>query len=293
MGTIKAIDMHSHYATEEGYLYKGPEAVALAEKIYKTKVSYKTAEQMADDFRRAGVKVLLDYGFTMDSSNWPISKVKMLHDATVQMLKAHRDVIIGAWAAIDPKTGLEGLRELERCLSMGFTGFLTNPPMIGLPPSDPTFHPFYKLCIEAKVPVLVCVGYTAWGAGHPAGSGVRLEYAHPRYVDEVAATFPDLTIIAGRPAWPWQSEMIAVLLHKPNVWNELHGWSPKYFTDELKWEISHRIQDKVMFGADYPLFEYERLFRDWESLGYSQEILEKVYWKNAQRLFESLGRGLL
>ncbi len=28
--------------------------------------------------------------------------------------------------------------------------------------------------------------------------------------------------------------MIAVMLHKPNVWNELHGWSPKYFTDALQ-----------------------------------------------------------
>ena len=287
---IKAIDLHAHYATEEGYLYKGPESIALAEKIYRTKVVYKTVEEMAGDFRKTGVKVFLDYGFTMD---WPLDEVKKLHDITAQMLKDHPDVIVGAWAAIDPKTGLEGLRELERCLNLGFTGFLTNPPMIGFPPSDRIYYPFYEICIEAKAPVLICVGYTAWGAGHPGGKGVRIEYAHPRYVDEVAATFPDLTIIAGRPAWPWQSEMIAVLLHKPNVWNELHGWSPKYFTDDLKWEIGHRLQDKIMFGSDYPLFSYERLFKDWESLGYSQEVLEKVFWKNAQRFFEGLGKKIL
>ena len=119
-----------------------------------------------------------------------------------------------------------------------------------------------------------------------------IEHCHPRYIDEVAAKFPDLTIIAGRPAWPWQVEMIAVMLHKPNVWNELHGWSPKYFTPELKWDISHRLQDKIMFGADYPLFLYERLFRDWEADKYSPEILEKVFYKNAQRLFEGLGRKI-
>jgi predicted TIM-barrel fold metal-dependent hydrolase len=54
--------------------------------------------------------------------------------------------------------------------------------------------------------------------------------------------FAELTIIAARPAWPWQSEMIAVLLHKPNVWHELHGWSPKYFTDELKRDIPRATQ---------------------------------------------------
>ncbi len=31
--------------------------------------------------------------------------------------------------------------------------------------------------------------------------------------------------------------MISILLHKPNVWSELHGWSPKYLTDALKREI--------------------------------------------------------
>jgi predicted TIM-barrel fold metal-dependent hydrolase len=62
--------------------------------------------------------------------------------------------------------------------------------------------------------------------------------AHPRYIDILAARRPNLTIIAGRPAWPWQDEMIAVMLHKPNVWNELHGWTPKYLTDSLKHDIS-------------------------------------------------------
>ena len=55
-----------------------------------------------------------------------------------------------------------------------------------------------------------------------------------RGLSAARAEQPDLTIIAGRPAWPWQDDMISILLHKPNVWNELHGWSPKYLTDALK-----------------------------------------------------------
>src|SRR5271169_2627390 len=87
--------------------------------------------------------------------------------------------------------------------------------------------------------------------GLPGGNGILLDACHPRHLDAVAARFANLTIIAARPAWPWQSEMIAVLLHKPNVWYELHGWSPKYFTDELKRELPRRLAERVMFAADY------------------------------------------
>ena len=84
--------------------------------------------------------------------------------------------------------------------------------------------------------------------------------------------------------------MIAVLLHKSNVWYELHGWSPKYFTPDLKHEISRRLRDRVMFGADYPLLSYERLIRDWRAEGYPEDVLERVFYRNAERFLESLGR---
>jgi hypothetical protein len=40
-----------------------------------------------------------------------------------------------------------------------------------------------------------------------------------------------------------------------------------------------------MFGADYPLFRYERLVADWRELGYSEAVLAKVFHGNAERLF--------
>ena len=79
--------------------------------------------------------------------------------------------------------------------------------------------------------------------------------------------------------------MIAVLLHKANVSCELHGWSPKYYTDALKREIPRRLKHKIMFGADYPLLKYERLEQDWRDLGYDDDILQRVFTGNATALF--------
>ena len=88
------------------------------------------------------------------------------------------------------------------------------------------------------------------------------------------------------------TETIAVLMHKRNIWYELHGWSPKYFSDDLKHEISRRFADRIMFGADYPMLSYERLISDWRALGYSEEMLAKVFTGNAARFLSQVRNGV-
>jgi hypothetical protein len=49
-----------------------------------------------------------------------------------------------------------------------------------------------------------------------------------------------------------------------------------------------------MFAADYPLFRYERIFADWRGLGYSEQILERIFRRNAETLLARLrSRGPL
>jgi predicted TIM-barrel fold metal-dependent hydrolase len=290
---MRVIDFHSHYPMKEYSLYSRtpPEQIELAEKQYGFRKGElnrtRTEEEMVQDLRKEKVKVILDFGFTMEL---PIEELRVLHDYAMQLRKTYPELILGTWATINPQTGLKGLRELERGFADGgIFGFGTMGTAVNMPPSDKLFYPFYELCIEARRPVLIMVGYTGWGSGVPGGNGLLLEYDHPKYLENVAAKFPSLEVIAGRPAWPWQTEMIATLRHKTNILNELHGWSPKYFSDELKHQIGHQLQDRILFGADYPMFTYERLFRDWESLGYTQDVLEKIYYKNAQNLLERLG----
>jgi predicted TIM-barrel fold metal-dependent hydrolase len=39
-----------------------------------------------------------------------------------------------------------------------------------------------------------------------------------------------------------------------------------------------------MFGSDYPSLTYERLLREWEELGYSDEVMAHVFFENAERI---------
>jgi predicted TIM-barrel fold metal-dependent hydrolase len=285
---MKIIDVHSHWGTKRGYTLRTDEELAQQKETWNSEPTYHTEDEMAAYFRASNVRVILDFGFT---KFMPLDEAKPIHDYGFETQRAHPEEIIGHWIHIDPSTGAAGVRELRRCIDQapGFIGFAVSGSGSG-PPSDAKWFPFYELCIEAGVPALIFVGTTGLGAGLPGGNGILLDDCHPRHLDFVAAKFPKLTIVAARPGWPWQSEVIAVLMHKRNIWYELHGWSPKYFTPDLKHEIPRRLRNRLMFGADYPLFTYERLVRDWRAEGYDEETLDNVFHRNAERFLEQVRR---
>jgi len=276
------IDLHSHWGTKRGYVLRTEAELARQRTVWNSEPTYHTEQEMADYLRSQKVRSILDFGFT---KHMPLEEAREYHDYGIETQRRHPEAILGLWLQIDPRTGAQGAAELRRCMeaSAGFIGLAVSGGT-GFAANDPIYKPFYDVCAGAERPVLVFVGYTGAGAGLPGGGGILLDLCHPRYVDALAATRPELTIIAGRPAWPWQDDMIAVMLHKPNVWNELHGWSPKYFTESLKYDIPRRLKNRVMFGADYPLFKYERLVADWRALGYDETILKKIFHENAERL---------
>ena len=285
---MKMIDIHSHWGTRRGYALRTDEELAQQKKTWNSEPKYATEDEMADYFRQSDVRAVLDFGFTKFI---PLDEARAVHDYGFETERAHADAIIGHWIHIDPHTGLDGVRELRRCIENGpgFIGFAVSGSGSG-PPGDSAWKPFYELCIEAKIPALIFVGTTGLGAGLPGGGGILLDDCHPRHLDQVAVKHPQLQIVAARPGWPWQAETIAVLLHKRNIWYEVHGWSPKYFTPDLKHEIPRRLRERVMFGADYPLFTYERLVRDWRSEGYAAEVLEDVFMNNAERFLAQVKR---
>ena len=275
---MKMIDIHSHWGTRRGYTLRTAEELAQQKKTWNSEPKYATEDQMADYFRQSNVRAVLDFGFTKFI---PLDEARAVHDYGFATERARADAIIGHWIHIDPHTGIEN--------APGFIGFAVSGSGSG-PPSDPVWKPFYELCIEAKIPALIFVGTTGLGAGLPGGGGILLDDCHPRHLDQVAAKHPQLQIVAARPGWPWQAETIAVLLHKRNIWYEVHGWSPTYFTPDLKHEIPRRLRTRVMFGADYPLFTYERLVRDWRSEGYAEDVLEDVFVNNAERFLAQVKR---
>ena len=83
------------------------------------------------------------------------------------------------------------------------------------------------------MPALFHTGQTGIGAGLPGGRGIKLRYSDPMLLDDVAADFPDLTMVLAHPSVPWVDSSISIATHKANVYLDLSGWSPKYFPPQL------------------------------------------------------------
>ncbi len=287
----KVIDFQTQMTTEKGALF--PIGFkSFFENLFKCEIPYyQTEEELIEVYRKGNIKAIL---VPPTSTKKDIKEIQEVNNYVGGLIEKY-DEIIGAWFMMNASHSREmWLEELERCIvDLGYFGPLHYQASAGIAANDEVMNPFWKLCARKKVPVKISVGHTAAGARTPGGSGLKLRYERPiPYIDDVAADFPKLIIIAAHMPWPFHNEMASVLIHKANVFNEVHGWSPKYFPPDFKREINGRCKRKILFGSDWPFLKFERLYEDWEAEGYKPEVLENIYYKNAEKLFKDLNRKI-
>ena len=187
-----------------------------------------------------------------------------------------------AMAGIDPTEGMEGVRKLEYAIKeLGFIGAHLYPHWFELPPHHRKYYPFYAKCVELGVPIQMQVGHClVYTKDRPLKSVGR-----PIYLDTIACDFPELKLVGIHTGWPWVEEMISVSWKHPNVYIGTDAYAPKYWKPELINFINSWGQDKVMFGTDFPIIDFERATREVDELGFREASKEKLLWKNAARLY--------
>ena len=178
-----------------------------------------------------------------------------------------------------------GAREARRLVrEFGVKGFKFHPTMQGFYPNDRSAYVLYEVIQEEGCVALFHTGQTGVGAGAHGGMNMRLKYSNPIYLDDVAADFPDMSIVAAHPAFPWVEEQLSVLTHKPNVYMDLSGWSPKYFPPILIQYMNSLLKKKMLFGSDWPVITPDRWISDFEKLDIKEEVKPLVMKENAIRL---------
>ena len=239
-----------------------------------------TSEEMAEYYQRLGMFGVI---FAIDTET-ATGRPPVPNSYIADCVRRWPDTFAG-FGTVDPWKGKAAVLEAERVRDLGLKGLKFHPSTQEFYPNDRRFYPLWAKAQELGLVVLFHSGTTGVGAGQPGGGGVKLGYARPiPYMDDVAADFPGLTIVMAHPSWPWQEEQLAMLVHKPNVYMDLSGWSPKYFSPSLITYANNMISDKVIFGSDYPAITPERWLRDFEQAPFADDVRPKILHDNAARL---------
>jgi predicted TIM-barrel fold metal-dependent hydrolase len=160
-------------------------------------------------------------------------------------------------------------------------------------PDDPICYPVYQKALDLQVPIIIHAG------NQPAPLAAK--FAEPKYIDTVAADFPDLKIVVAHVGHGWWRETLDLASMKPNLYVDFSGWQgvfqhdPKYVAGMLRSAIDTLGPWRVLFGSDgallnviMPLGEWVHAIKNINSvtdLQFTEEELEIILGKAASYLF--------
>jgi uncharacterized protein len=283
LDTIVAIDVHVHAERnhDEPQDPVTTEILEAAATYFGGHPPQPSAQEVAEYYRQRRMLAVI---FNVDDEAG-MGRRRLGNGEVLKVARANPDVLI-PFASVDPHKGKLAVREARELVQQGVKGFKFHPNTQAFWPNDRSFYPLYEVIAEAGLIALFHSGTTGIGAGMPGGGGVRLKYSNPMAIDDVAVDFPGLDIILAHPSFPWQEEALAISVHKPNVYIDLSGWSPKYFPEILVQYINTRLSHKMLFGSDYPLITPDRWLADFEKLPIKDEVKPLVLRENAIRLLK-------
>ena len=271
---LTALDVHVHLEHTGDATETDKQAAA----YFKGGAS-RDPKEMAEYYRSRKMAFVV---FTVDEQLTGVPRLS--NDVVAQFAADHSDIAI-PFASINPHRGAEGVREARRLVEGGLVrGLKLHPPIQEFYANDRVAYALYEVFAEARLPVVFHTGHSGIGTGMRAGGGIRQKYGNPMPIDDVAVDFPDMPIVMAHPSFPWQDEAISICLHKPQVYIDLSGWSPKYFSPTLVQYANTLLKQKVLFGSDYPMLTPDRWLADFAALPIRDEVRPLILKENAIRL---------
>jgi predicted TIM-barrel fold metal-dependent hydrolase len=180
---------------------------------------------------------------------------------------------------VDLEKPMQAVKELDRAVKqLGFKALRVIPWLWGRPPNDKHYYPLYVKCIELGIPFCTQVGHT--GPLMPSETGRPVPY-----LDEVALTFPELTIVGGHIGHPWTEEMIGLAWKHERVYIDTSAYLPAYYPEPLIKFMNSYGKDKVLFGTNFPQLALDRCASGALELKLKPEARAAFLYGNARRVF--------
>ena len=279
----RLFDTHAHQPTSEFLRDAGGEMMQDAADRFGTNLETWDYEEMIGEYHESGVgrAVLLGWDAETNTGNPPVP-----NDYVADVRDKHSDFFVG-FGSVDPLKD-DCVQEAIRCVEdLGLSGFKFQQIAQGFNPSDDRHDHLWNTIEDLGVPVVFHGGNSTLGACSAGGRGLKVKYGNPMLIDDVAAEHPDLQILIAHPAYPWEKEQLAICQQKGNVHMDLSGWIPKYIDDQVLHYAGTILEDKVMFGTDYPMIDPETWLSSFaEDTDFDEDVQRKILFENAEEFFD-------
>jgi uncharacterized protein len=276
---LRAIDFHVHLPTPDWLDVSMAGYVEAAEAYFRSAAQRETLAELAERYRQLSVRAVL---LAWDAET-ATGRPRVPNETVAAACREYPDVFSGL-GSVDPHKGADAVAEVANIAALGLRGVKFHPSLQAFAPDDPAYDPIFAACEQHGLLALFHTGTSGIGARQPGGQGIRIDLAHPLKLDPVAAAHPDLTVVAAHFGWPWQQDLIAIALHKTNVYIDISGWSPRRIPAEVIRELRGRLSGQFVWGSDYPFFTPERCLAELEALDLPAEVMTTVLHDNAARI---------
>ena len=275
----RAIDFHVHLPTPDWLDGSMAGYVEAAEAYFRSSVTRQSLEELAAFYRGLEVTAVL---LAWDAET-ATGRPRVPNETVAAACRDNPDVFTGL-GSVDPHKGEAAVAEVENIAALGLRGVKFHPSLQAFAPDDPQYWPIFAACERHGLLALFHTGTSGIGARQPGGQGIRIDLAHPIKLDPVAAAHPELTVVAAHFGWPWHMDLIAIALHKTNVYIDISGWAPRRIPAEVIRELRGRLSGQFLWGSDYPFIAPERCLSELEGLDLSDEVMRAVLHDNAARV---------
>ena len=253
------VDIHVHPWTKDFMVKNGP--IMKACRFFRLELAKLplSIDELLDGMDASGVERAVILGQdTHATTNHEFSNYTITNDELARIARASEDRLI-PFAGTDPNAGQDAVYELKRAFTeLGFRGLKIHSSANAVYPNDrEKMDPIYGLCQEFGAPILFHTGTTGLG-------DCEIKYSKPEFLDEVCQRFPDLKVVMAHFGWPWPDVAVAVALRNPNAFIDISGWRPKYIPGSLLPYMNGILQDRFLFGTDYPMLRQEEWMKDFD-----------------------------
>ncbi|HVB42418.1 MAG TPA: amidohydrolase family protein [Streptosporangiaceae bacterium] len=277
--SLRAVDFHVHLPTPDWLDGSMAGYVEAAEAYFRSPVQRQSLDELALRYRGLGVKAVL---LAWDAET-ATGRPRVPNEVVAAACRDYPDAFTGL-GSVDPRKGEAAVAEVANIAALGLRGVKFHPSLQAFFPDDPAYDPVFAACEQHGLLALFHTGTSGIGARQPGGQGIRIDYAHPLRLDAVAAAHPGLTVVAAHFGWPWQRDLLAIALHKTNVYIDISGWSPRRVPAEVISEMRGRLSGQFLWGSDFPFITPERCLAEFADLGLPGEVSDAVLHGNAARI---------